>query len=208
MSLPLDGAWAKVNRTHGQFQTLEAEIKAFCESRPYRMTFYPDVETGCQIVRAQLDPIPDAIRWGVQIGEIVHNLRSALEHVAWAAIEANGNAPIPRVTGFPLCINKSDFISTGRGGGQRMIDGVSDDVRALIDRLQPFHQREKGGDPKSHILYVLNELWNTDKHRVLHLCSTIADVAVEDVHAEGRSQIEDLVIRDPGRVVGETEIAR
>lgn len=207
MPHPLDGAWEKVNRTHGQFQTLEAEIKAFCESRPYRMTFDPDIETGDQVVRVELDPLPSAIKWGVQIGEIVHNLRSALEHVVWKAVEANGNVPT-RATGFPLFVNESDFRAAGRSGGQRMINGVSDDVRALIERLQPFHAREKGEEPEAHILYVLNELWNTDKHRVLHLCSTIADVSVSDVRAEGRVQIENLVIREPGRVERAAEIAR
>jgi hypothetical protein len=204
----LDGAWEKVNRTHGQFKALQNEIQAFIETRPYRITFDADVETGYQIVRVQLQPIPQAIKWGVQIGEIVHNLRSALEHVVWQATEANGNVPVERVTGFPMCTTRDDFLANGRGKGQPMIRSVSDPVRALIDRLQPFHQRETGDKPEAHVLYVLNELWNIDKHRLLHLCSTLADITELDIQKEGRIQIEDVQLRDPGRIKNETEIAR
>ncbi|MEI6666085.1 MAG: hypothetical protein WCL53_08030 [Chloroflexota bacterium] len=205
MSDRLRAAQAKVNRTHGQFEELASEIAAFCETRPYRMTFVPDIETGDQIVSVELAPITKAIEWGVRIGEIVHNLRSALEHVVWQAIEANGNIPSPGITGFPLCTSQSEFDSPRT---KRMINGVSDEVRTLIYEFQPLHQTQKEGDPKAHILYVLNELWNIDKHRLLHVCSTIANVSVDDVRSEGRIRIENLVIREAGRIDRKAEIAR
>jgi hypothetical protein len=35
------------------------------------------------------------------------------------------------------------------------------DAQALVDNLQPY---KRGNDPKGHELYILNRLWNDDKH--------------------------------------------
>jgi len=42
--------------------------------------------------------------------------------------------------------------------------------RAFINKLQTFYGRKKSRKgPERHWLYVLDELWNADKHRAIHL---------------------------------------
>jgi hypothetical protein len=108
--------------------------------------------------------------WGTILGEIVHDLRSALEQLAWQLVFLNGTTPT-RDHSFPVLANKPsrEFRAhmrrewTDSRGKTRHgpLFGASDDAVALIEACQPYN----GGD--CQFLLGLHELWNTDKHRQL-----------------------------------------
>ena len=97
--------------------------------------------------------------WGViaATGDIVHNLRSALDHLAWqlVCVGTPGMEPTRQV-GFPIAID-ADTYNTEKTA---KVNGMSEDAKEKIDRLQPY----KGGDDN---LWRIHELDNIDKHRTL-----------------------------------------
>ena len=71
----------------------------------------------------------------------------------------SGATPKDGISGFPIYSNESKYQEKGR----RMIKGVNPAAVTIIDGLQPFEPRHVS-DP----LYILNEMWNRDKHRLLN----------------------------------------
>lgn len=65
----------------------------------------------------------------------------------------------------------------------KRIDGLHDEAAALVDRLQPYHARQRGEDHTTHPLWILDKLENIDKHRRLAVVSGIArhaHIAIRD----------------------------
>jgi hypothetical protein len=100
--------------------------------------------------------------WAILAGEIIHQSRSALEHIVWELIENNGGIPKEGTTGFPVLWEKTKYDRNFK----RMVEGINAQALAIIDGLQPL-----GPDYASDPLYVLNEMWNRDKHRLLNIAT-------------------------------------
>src|SRR5262245_23363930 len=90
------------------------------------------------------------------IGDTVHNLRSALDHLAWQLVEANGGAPTDK-TAFPMS-NSADAFESARG---RQMKGIASDAQELIRSVQAYHSYH------NRHLAALAALDNVDKHRLL-----------------------------------------
>lgn len=150
-----------------------------------------------QIVRAELNPKSGkyvyrasgdfslSMDWGVDIGEIVHNLRSALDSVVYRLVLANKQTPT-NTTQFPIfLVRKSirtkpnrrgkpvpipQFEGKALGNGRSMLRGVCKEHQAMIERLQPYHRRRTdGAKGRKHPLYWLKEINNADKHRLIQV---------------------------------------
>jgi hypothetical protein len=106
---------------------------------------------------------PPPPRFSVIAGEIAHDLRSALDHLAWReAVEWIGPEKAERKAreiAFPLKETAADFKRA------KTIGYVGPKARRLMERQQPY-KRAKGKGPKS--LGLLAWLNNIDKHRTLH----------------------------------------
>lgn len=159
MAHPLDGARLKVRRAGKHFQELNAEVLRFVEAHPYGFVAEDDPETGLPVVRVRAGRVdeqpPD--RLGIIVGDIAHNLRSALDHVVCQLAILN-KAPCDQ-TQFPICNTKAGFGFEAK----KRLDGLADRHRAMIRRVQPYHRR-KGGV----LLAILRDLSNADKHRVVN----------------------------------------
>jgi hypothetical protein len=105
--------------------------------------------------------------WAGLTGDAIHNLRSALEHLAWQIVDANGGS-VGRNIKFPIYRDEADYRSwrTARGRRADPFAGVDPRVISAIEAVQPY-QRPNGLDPTDHPLAVLNSFWNTDKHEIL-----------------------------------------
>jgi hypothetical protein len=91
------------------------------------------------------------------LGDALHNLRSALDHLARAIILHEQLIPIdgPGGTSWP--------IRTAPDRGPRLKPEPSAATTAIVDGFQPYHDQR----PDRHPLAVLQELDNADKHRQL-----------------------------------------
>jgi hypothetical protein len=112
------------------------------------------------------DPPFDA--WGGIVGDVVHNLRSALEHLAWQIVDANGGAVGTDVK-FPIYKVERDYLNWRRPIPERKrrdpFAGVDQRAIEAIEAEEPYAGHD--GDPAQHPLAVLNAMWNRDKHQIL-----------------------------------------
>ncbi len=159
---PMDGCWAKIERADEHIRYLATEIQRFADSNVdrYRVFTEIDRESGLCVVKAVdqgLDAPP--LRLSVIIGEILHHMRSSLDHLVWALVSRkNANASF-RVS-FPICESVAQYDKAVRDG---IIKGVPGRARALIDSVQPYREKK----PRNSALFALHELNRTEKHRLL-----------------------------------------
>jgi hypothetical protein len=110
------------------------------------------------------------------IGEFVYSVRSALDHAAYDLTEWESGTPlsgtIAKSSAFPIFNNGREYRKRekngkpSRGSGLYKIRGMSRDMRAVVERLQPYHRQK---NPSARLLWLLEELANVDKHRLLPL---------------------------------------
>lgn len=95
------------------------------------------------------------------LGDVIQNLRAALDYSAWAAVRDDIRATKPTQVFFPLCDTSSEF----REWKRRRSSWFSEATVRVIDWAQPFH----ADDDQLHPLRILRVLSNTDKHRLLNI---------------------------------------
>lgn len=151
----LPGIRAKVDRAKEHLLKFDDELHAYLDLDPLAVVrqIQPDGETSVIAVQVTTEP---PVSLSVLVGEIAHQLRSAVDHIASGLVLAAGNTPTRR-TSFPVCKTRPNRLTVD--------GGVASEALAIVDELQPYQQSA----PTAHPLYVLNELWNVDKHRNLHL---------------------------------------
>lgn len=90
------GVWSKVERAKRHIDDLETRIIAYYALKPYLVAEYDDLNLGHHIYQlAGVDPaMPEDIP--LIIGDAVHNLRSALDHLACLmVVKPDGNTAFP-----------------------------------------------------------------------------------------------------------------
>lgn len=159
----LAGVRAKVGRATNQLEALHREVQAFRHSEAYLITGKFEPERSSYVFRLRILEEPPLL-WGVVIGEITHNLRSALDQLVWQLIKTNNRRPRGNPT-YPILKVPPDqgFVAFALGTAKcpGPLRGVSSEALALIERTQPYH----GGSGR--LLGTLNRFWNADKHRFL-----------------------------------------
>jgi hypothetical protein len=172
-----EGFRAKISRAKFHFEEFNSEIKTGLDSELYGLDISDDPNTGERVVRAKL-PQELFLRYSIIVGEIVHQLHSALDHLVWQLTIQNGHEPIKGVTGFPIFCDEVDYNKRG----QRMLKDINLKAVKIIHDLQPFE-----ADYSTNSLYILKELWNRDKHRAINFASiTLVAYATNYIYPSGR----------------------
>jgi hypothetical protein len=144
---------------------LNAEITAFLEENAYRTVQEPNPDARETILRV-VGPDPP-LRFSVVAGEVIHQLRSSLDHLLWQLVLANDNAP-SHFHQFPISDSPQEY-KTARD--RKRIKGVSNTAAVLIESCQPYH----GTDFRMHPLHILREMDDANKHRLLVVMSANAE---------------------------------
>lgn len=164
----LAGVVEKFNRAKEQFDEFRVELDAFldAEPEPYFSRGEFDHDSWEWIERFQVRrEFP--LRLGVILGDCIHNLRSALDHLICQVTlldlpDGASSDGVCDKTQFPIiCDGERKFEDRAK----RMIPGLNADHRALVKHLQPYHA---GNDAHRHPLAVLASLSNADKHRLVN----------------------------------------
>jgi len=156
----------KLARASEQVSLLSTAVTAWVVANPLIATCeLRDSRLGFRVTQQEfLQPAP-LEHWGLQAGECVHNLRSALDNLSFALASLNRDPPErPRAIAFPIYTEKSLFEKNGR----KNIDQLPQSAAELVERLQPF-QRDGSpdhGTPDKDALVLLQWLSNNDKHQV------------------------------------------
>lgn len=164
----LHGIVLKTARAHEHLAVLEAKVDSYIADRGIVGEFEPD--TSEYVFRVSGEPPP--LDWGILVGEFAHNLRSSLDNLLWALIEARGRRPSP-ANQFPIF--ESPTVKKRKGCEvvdaptqtriAEMTQGVRKDDRTFIEEAQPYHEGPYAArDP----LALLGHLNNLDKHRFIH----------------------------------------
>lgn len=165
-----DSAWLKVTHALGHARALFDDIESFEKSagrnpvgsvraeydaRRHGFAVYPN------------DVAATPTRWGLVLGDIAHNFRSSLDHLAWALV-CRGKTPPHTLSHrqrqqiyFPITDKRENFnkqLAT-------KLPGVKRGDIAIVRRRQPYNYRRPNRD--RHFLTILNLLNNGDKHRTL-----------------------------------------
>lgn len=186
-----NSSWcAKANRAKDHIDDLGRLVAAFRASEPYLLTPEQTRTPGRLAYRLRfMKPIPVAI--SVTVGDVLHNLRAALENLAFEMVRRGQDGPLSpsqeRLSTFPICETPQAFEAFIDRMGKR---GLSYNVRAsaALRSVQPFAQLEQmheldvaldqGFDQAArwNELYRLDTLWNIDKHRRLALLAWWPDL--------------------------------
>jgi hypothetical protein len=133
MPSPLDGCWAKIERANDNIGNLDNEIAAFVHPENYIIVRHVDHKAQECTFTARGQTIP--LRFSVLIGEIIHHLRSSLDHLIWQLVLKRHPSPNFKVQ-FPICITEKEFKRAIKGG---IITGVGKSAQKLIEHVQPYH---------------------------------------------------------------------
>jgi hypothetical protein len=157
----------KTKRAAQHFDELSGEIAAYMATSPLRLTweaiswsarfdaiYPPNSQLVGLISRIQV-PVPDKL--APIVGDVVHNLRSALDIMMTEIIlgfDPTASA-VERQLCFPMWESAADKKKALRKSNVSRADPM---VAKLVEAWEPF----RGGRSR---LFTLHELWNLDKHR-------------------------------------------
>lgn len=151
----LSGALAKIKRANKHISDLGAEKTRFLNTRPYSATpeYYPDHNQTVYFLD-HFSPTPPCIP--LIAGDAAHNLRSALDLLAWALYRRANKKGSGTHIYFPITETPEKYKS--QSGGK--VKGISITDTQAIDAIKPYG----GGNDD---LWGLHQLDIADKHKLL-----------------------------------------
>ncbi len=162
--LDLRGVAEKLDRAAYHIDLLDKEIANFRREHP--ITTFAEYEGGKTfLVKVRVPATPD-LRWGVMLGDAIHNLRCALDHAVWELVQRNVRAGFKseptqaqkgRIT-YPVAYERSSFY------GATAVRFLTTRQVAFVRRFQPYLRPRPEATPLAEIAW----LSNTDKHRIVH----------------------------------------
>jgi hypothetical protein len=168
---PFAGIAEKLKRTDENIVNLHREIIAFFEKSEYPILPKPDDQRWQEAVDYH-SRLRIPIRFSVLAGEIVHHLRSSLDHIVW--IFSNDAYRLSRANAieFPVLCKIPDKDKAAKF--ERNIKGVDKpSVRKLITDLQPY---QSGASTINNPLCIIHDMDRFDKHRELVIVTACANL--------------------------------
>lgn len=165
---PLDGPREKIKWAKRHIDWLKCDI-AREEADPHTVIEYPEGKTGSYRYEIA-DPLGPP-EWGLAVGDIVHNLHNALDHVVWQlalrnkrgkqAAAKRGQLWPPTNAAFPIYKDEPGF----QRDGLNKIACVHKRWQRKIERHQPY---KRSPVPDTDSIWLLYAISITDKHHVLN----------------------------------------
>lgn len=159
----LRGARSKIERAKHHISDLEAAISSFLALSPYALT--PEYYAEQNVTAYFLDtfsPVPDEI--SLLIGDAAHNLRTALDFLAYAlARNANPTTTLNHIY-FPISKSFSHYKAELPGKTK----GIAQESVDAITAIQPYG----GGNDDLWGLHLLDII---DKHKLLVTAAIVTD---------------------------------
>lgn len=171
----------KIQRAKEHIRDLHVEVRAFLSTppEPYVISTKRDPQTRELIyyVSSAVEEVPSRI--GLIVGDVVENLRSALDYLAYQLVLVGSPGVEPgRNVCFPVSENATRYNSETPG----KVKGMRKDAIKAINALKPY----KGGN---EFLWTLHRLNNINKHRTLitvgaaHVASSMPPLLRETLRA-------------------------
>jgi hypothetical protein len=134
---------------------VERRIDEFLASANYLLNL--DIkEPWAELSLLEVPPVPADIR--LLFADLVHNLRSVLDHLVWHLVDLNVHKP-PRNVSFPVVTDRERWPTAV----DRQLRDFPQEWLPVIEWAQPFTVEV----PTDHPAYYLHYLDNASKHRLL-----------------------------------------
>ena len=144
----------KIERAKKHILDLEIARDRFIETEPYVIEPERDPQTGNYLFRVtKLQPPPHDL--GLIAGDVIHNLRSALDHLAYQLVLVNGAIPTKQ-TAFPIFDDAAGYVAHSHGKIKLMSQSAQD----AIEATKPYRGR-------SNLLWFIHTMDIADKHHTL-----------------------------------------
>ena len=161
----LAGAWLKHQAANQHIDTFEERLNKWLRDKAYHLVRDPNTPALQRAMLLRAEPIDSEL--SCLAGDAIHNLRSALDHLAYSvACVKNVPAHLRGNVTFTARKDSPDFADAITKGKVTALGG--DWVR-FISEMQPY-LNGTGSE-----LYTICRLDNIDKHRNLLLMATVAD---------------------------------
>jgi hypothetical protein len=175
MTTDLSGVDLKIGRAKAHLAKLKKSVKRALDPERYTFTLKFDPQT--KKYPYWVDRIPTIKpEWNLVIGEILFNLRSALDHLAWQLVILDGGTPGEQ-TYFP--IRDSPFNKKGKFITTNLRPSIKDaKILTELEECQPYFGPEGMIYPPPHdesLLWLLHRLNIIDKHRLLLVVACVLD---------------------------------
>jgi hypothetical protein len=180
----------KIKRADQHIVELNEKINRFIGTDFYRFQVKKDANSGQYILQFQMvNTLPEEIP--LVIGDIIHNLRAALDVMMWELVSKAGGTPTKRLS-FPFSKTRRDLEGIVKGGEIQILG--SNITGLILNVIKPY----KGGND---VLYALHSLDNTDKHR--HPIAVVSITALTKVSGKiGSGLLKDCTfIVEEGKVM-------
>lgn len=194
-------AQRKLLRGIEHLATLRVETEGFLDDGAYVYRVEATESEGEVLYRCTaVERVAPPAHWALLAGEMVQNLRAALDHALWAVWKAAGGEGGGRHVQFPICTSAARFRD------QRLcLNGIPEQVKSRVEKAQPYLRQPEA--PSRQALELLRQRANIDKHRTL---ATVA-VAVRNQFVGVGPEIEVIWLKYQHEHVlgaGETEVSR
>lgn len=177
MAGSLKGARAKVDRAQAQLGDLRTETQRVFPANK-RWPVGTETDPSGLEYRFYLRGEPPTIdpRWGLIAGEIMFDLRAALDYLVFELHVRHFRGNVPRkvegATQFPVYSQPIKFEKN-----LRRIENLSERDQVALRHLQPYIRRRDKWFLVRRWLSRLNAIHNVDKHRQLHLVAVSQNAA-------------------------------
>jgi hypothetical protein len=164
----LDGIITKLDRAEYHLDALATDIREVMEKHGERgVTQHNPIDQTYSFLH-QAPALPDD--WGVRLGDFVHNLRSALDHLVAQFVVLAG-ATVHDSHQFPIIDHPNEWkrrvVQPAQNSRRGLLDFIDPQHIAFIESLQPYQPAT--GLPT---LQVIRRFSNADKHRLIHASRT------------------------------------
>lgn len=186
----LTGIGLKLDRAKEHLKTLKTELNIYSEKHANLRIIQIEREGAWHVVK--VGPLPESdVRRSIVAGDLIYNLRSALDQLVWQLVLRDGEKPSGR-NEFPILDSKEQWLDEVRyrlPPGNQPLSGITIDGDAwtIIENAQPY----KTPEPKTHLLSIVRRLSNLDKHRTLY----------EQMAFAGLDTLEDAIGWNPDAVL-------
>lgn len=159
-------SYRKIVRAHEHFQLLDKKLLDFWASDFYSVTEKKDANYLYPIIQVHVKPLPEDIP--LIIGDVVHNLRSALD-ILW-------NTMVRRLGGddtlsyFPIHEKREELAGALYKTDKVVVPAIPDIGKFLLDGIMLY---KTGDPPGTNVVFYLNRLDRLDKHRLLFAIAEI-----------------------------------
>ena len=155
MKHALSAADTKIHRARRHLVELESEVGDFVASRPVKFNVETIENSGGRSFNFLMHMAPVSENVGAIVGDIIHNLRAALDLTAAELVRAAGEDD--KGVYFPFCENAEDLEGTIKS---RKFDRAGAEAVALLQTLKPYRTGNVA-------LQVIHDLEIHDKQRAL-----------------------------------------